>query len=431
MNVYFDTIGCRLNEAEVGTWARDFRRIGHHVVAAPEQAELMVFNSCAVTSDAAKRSRQVMRRLHRANPGAKLVLTGCYSDLEPEAVKALAGVDAIIPNVDKDKFLSSVSELLDLPTMPEMATDSDGQHVFRDRRTRAFVKVQDGCRNQCTFCVVTVARGSERSRTIADVVAEVNHLHEVGFNEVVLTGVHIGGYGSDHGTSLSHLLAAVISDTAIPRIRMGSLEPWDLDEAFFENWASPRLCAHLHLPLQSASNSVLKRMARRCSVEEYQTVLSLARAAAPAMNVTTDLIVGFPGETDEEFAETERHVASMGFGDMHIFSYSRREGTPAARMPGHLSRGVKHERSQRIHTLSRRMQAATCDEYLGTVRPVLWERALRSDKEGFELYRGYTDNYLRVQMEVSEGAGLANSIAAVRLGSLQEDGTILGLSAEC
>jgi threonylcarbamoyladenosine tRNA methylthiotransferase MtaB len=428
MNVYFDTIGCRLNEAEVGTWARDFRRFGHIVVDEPERAELMVFNSCSVTADAAKRSRQVMRRLHRTNPAAKLVLTGCYSDLEPTAVKALMGVDAVIPNIQKDSFAATVSSLLDIPTMPEMAIETEGLHVFRDRRTRAFVKVQDGCRNQCTFCVVTVARGSERSRSIADVVAEVNHLYEVGFQEVVLTGVHIGGYGSDHGTSLGQLIAAVLSDTQIPRIRMGSLEPWDLVEDFFELWSNPRLCPHLHLPLQSGSNSVLKRMARRCSVEEYRSVLNMARAAAPAMNITTDLIVGFPGETNDEFAETEENVAAMAFGDMHIFAYSRREGTPAARMPGHLSRAVKHARSQRIHKLGWKMQSDACRPYLGTARPILWEKPRPGTGSDTEIYRGYTDNYLRVQMEVPAGLGLANTIADARLASLADGGCLIGVS---
>jgi len=424
MNVYFDTIGCRLNEAEVGTWARDFRRFGHQVVEEPERAELMVFNSCAVTADAAKRSRQVMRKLHRTNPGAKLVLTGCYSDLEPSAVQALMGVDAVIPNIQKDALASTVSELLGIPTMPEMAIETEGEHVFQDRRTRAFVKVQDGCRNQCTFCVVTVARGSERSRTIADVVDEVNHLHSVGFQEVVLTGVHIGGYGSDRGTSLKQLLAAVLSDTAIPRVRMGSLEPWDLAEDFFDLWSNPRLCPHLHLPLQSGNNSVLKRMARRCSVEEYRTVLDRARASSSSMNITSDLIVGFPGETDAEFAETERNVAEMGFGDMHIFAYSRREGTPAARMPGHLHRSVKHARSQRIHEISRSMRAEVHRKFVGTIRPVLWEKPREGKTKGTEIYRGYTENYLRVRLEAPAGTNLVNTISNVRLAS-SEDGECL------
>ena len=311
MNVYFDSIGCRLNEAEVGTWSRDFLRLGHRVVHEPEEAELLVFNSCAVTSDASKRSRQVVRRLHRTNPSAKLVLTGCYSDLEPDQAKNLLGVDAVIPNLAKENLVGELGALLETPTMPALAQGIDGRHVFGERRTRAFVKIQDGCRNQCTFCVVTVARGEERSRSIEDVVCEVNHLVELGFNEVVITGVHIGGYGSDHGTDLRQLIRHLLDETTVPRIRMGSLEPWDLPEGFFDLWDNPRMCPHLHLPLQSGSDSVLKRMARRCSVEEYRRVLAAARSVRPDFNITTDLIVGFPGETDAEFEDTAEAIATM------------------------------------------------------------------------------------------------------------------------
>ena len=426
MNVYFDSIGCRLNEAEVGTWSRDFLRLGHRVVHEPEEAELLVFNSCAVTSDASKRSRQVVRRLHRTNPSAKLVLTGCYSDLEPDQAKNLLGVDAVIPNLAKENLVGELGALLETPTMPALAQDIDGQHVFGERRTRAFVKIQDGCRNQCTFCVVTVARGEERSRSIEDVVCEVNHLVELGFNEVVITGVHIGGYGSDHGTDLRQLIRHLLDETTVPRIRMGSLEPWDLPEGFFDLWDNPRMCPHLHLPLQSGSDSVLKRMARRCSVEEYRRVLAAARSVRPDFNITTDLIVGFPGETDAEFEDTAEAIATMDFGHMHIFSYSRREGTPAARMSHHLPRVIKQERSRRIHELASEMKAVQQARMVGTVRTVLWENRTHIDERGLSSVRGYTDNYFRVQMVTDMPERFTNTITPVRLVAPLDANTLEG-----
>ena len=328
MNVYLSSLGCRLNEAELRTWSQEFQGRGHRVLSQPTGADVMVLNTCAVTTEATRSSRQKAKGLHRENPNAKLVLTGCFAEIEPGKAASLPGVDLVVSNQNKDLLVRTLEEELDTLVMPEAATTPESEALFQAHRTRAFIKVQDGCRNQCTFCIVTVARGTERSRTIPDVVKEVQALHSQGYQEVVVTGVHIGGYGHDIGVNLKMLIEALVAETQIPRIRVGSLEPWDLPEGFFSLWGqTPRLCPYFHLPLQSGSDSVLRRMARRCSVDEYKTLAAAARAAIPNVNLTTDLIVGFPGETDAEFIETTESILDIGFGDMHIFSYSSREGT--------------------------------------------------------------------------------------------------------
>lgn len=371
---------------------------------------MVVLNTCAVTGEAAKSSRQKAKKLHRENPKSKLVLTGCFAELEPEQVEAMPGVDLVVSNLHKDQLVQTIEANVDTLVMPDAAMAPQSEAVFNPHRTRAFIKVQDGCRNQCTFCIVTVARGDERSRTIPDVVAEVQDLARRGYQEVVVTGVHIGGYGHDIGVNLKQLIEALLEETAIPRIRVGSLEPWNLPPGFFNLWGqSSRLCPHFHLPLQSGSDTVLKRMARRCTVEEYKALAHAARAAIPDVNLTTDLIVGFPGETDQEFQETTQTILELGFGDMHIFSYSRREGTPAARMRNQLPKAVKKARSRVIHNLARGMKREALNHQLHRSTQVLWETQ-GTAADGEPVWLGYTENYFRVETPVLQGTNLANQI---------------------
>lgn len=395
MNVFLTTLGCRLNEAELQTWSRDFTAAGHAVCDRAEDADVVVVNSCAVTADAAKSSRRLARKAYRNNPAAKLVMTGCYATLEPNSAAAIEGVDLVVANADKAKLPALVADRLDIGDMPAIAQLPGVSFAHRRGRTRAFVKVQDGCRNRCTFCIVTVARGEERSRTVADVVDEVRGLHAAGHDEIVLTGVHLGGYGEDapagEKTSLHALIAAVLADTDVPRLRLGSLEPWDLPERFFELWSHPRLMPHLHLPLQSGSDTVLKRMSRRCPTARFAGLVEAGRAQVPDLVVTTDLIVGFPGETDAEFAETLEFIDRMDFAHMHIFQYSPREGTKAARLPGAVALETKRSRSAQAHTVARTMKERVLRSKMGETRQVLWERAGRDGRA-----TGYTDNYLRV-----------------------------------
>ena len=412
MRVYLDSLGCRLNGAELRAWSADFVAAGHRMVRTPADAELMVLNTCAVTTRAGRESRQRARQLHRQSPEARLVLTGCYSELEPDAAAALMGVDLVVPNTDKDRLVSRVLEEVDVDAMPSAATEPDSQPVFASRRTRAFVKVGDGCRNRCTFCIVTVARGAERSRSIPELVAEVAALHAEGVQEVVLTGVHIGGYGADLGVDLAELIEALLRNTQMPRIRMGSLEPWGVPDRLFELFADRRLCPHLHLPLQSGADVILRRMARRNTASAFEALAGRARNAG--LTLTTDLIVGFPGETEALFEESVRFVAGIGFAHVHCFNYSRRPGTAAAQMSGQVDRDERKRRARVVAALARRMTHDVHAAAVGEVRPVLFERSSVAGR-----WRGYTDHYLPV--EVVHEDDLHNRILPVRLEGLGED----------
>lgn len=421
MDVYLTTLGCRLNEAEIAAWARGFQAAGHRIAASPDRAQVLLLNTCAVTAEAARKSRQFVNRLHRQNPNARLVVTGCYAELEPAAVAALTGVDLVVGNRDKDRLVELVSDQLDLSAMPGLAAEPDSVHVYPGSRTRAFVKVQDGCRNRCAFCIVTIARGAERSRPIPEVVAEVQALHAAGYQEAVLTGVHLGGYGGDLGTDLYTLVAAVLQQTGIPRLRLSSVEPWDLPPDFFALWDSPRLMPHLHLPLQSGCDSTLRRMARRCDTASYARLVEAARAAIPDLTLTTDLIVGFPGETEAEWTATMDFVQEIGFGHVHIFAFSPRQGTTAARLRTQIAGEVKHERSRQMHALAAAMKTGHLSRYLGQTRPVLWEGGAAVDEalpDGSRRWSGYTDNYLRVETTVAAECDLENQVAPVFLSAL-------------
>ncbi|MFQ5576237.1 MAG: tRNA (N(6)-L-threonylcarbamoyladenosine(37)-C(2))-methylthiotransferase MtaB [Anaerolineae bacterium] len=396
MRIKLEFTGCRLNISEIETLSRQFRLAGHQIVGPGQPADLCVFNSCTVTHLADRTSRRRIRRLKRENPQAALVVTGCYAQQAPEVMRRL-GVDLVVGNEDKDQLLQKTIEagLLDAshsvpPPDAPFPLPQPGGH------TRAFVKVQDGCDNRCTFCIVTVARGGSRSRTIADVVAEVRQLTGLGYQEAVLTGVHLGSFGHDRGDrrGLQTLVQAILAQTGIPRLRLSSLEPWDLDEDFFALWQNPRLCRHLHLPLQSGSDAVLKRMARRTDRARFATLVQAARRAIPGLGLTTDLMVGFPGETEAEFADSLAFADRMAFSKMHIFRFSPRRGTAACAMPGQVPPAVAHERSRRMHALSARHERAFRQSMLGQSLPVLWESSQQTP--GGRLWSGLTGNYIRV-----------------------------------
>ncbi|MGD8349806.1 MAG: radical SAM protein, partial [Gammaproteobacteria bacterium] len=264
MLVNFQALGCRLNEAEVETWASQFLQLGHQLTAEAAEADVVVFNSCAVTAQADRKSRQQIGRLQRANPDAQLVVTGCHASLNPEAVKNCLGVDLVVDNRQKDQLVERTLALLGRPSAAEPLSVEAPNALLERGRHRGFIKIQDGCRYRCTYCIVTLARGEERSRSEAEILAEINRLHRQGIQEIALTGVHVGGYGSDTGSSLYRLLNEILEHSEIPRIRLASVEPWDLPANFFDLFDNPRLMPHMHLPLQSGCDSVLRRMARRC-----------------------------------------------------------------------------------------------------------------------------------------------------------------------
>jgi threonylcarbamoyladenosine tRNA methylthiotransferase MtaB len=298
--------------------------------------------------------------------------------------------------------------------MPQSAIEADATGLLARGRQRAFIKIQDGCRYRCTFCIVTLARGEERSRPASEIIKEINQLQDQGIQEAVVTGVHIGGYGSDIGSSVTELIHRILQETDIPRLRIGSIEPWDLPDDFWPLFNSPRFMPHLHLPLQSGSDSVLRRMARRCRKDEYRQLVKQAREQVPDINITTDIIVGFPGETEEEWRNTLEFVEEIGFGDLHIFAYSPRQGTKAASLPGALSREVKRQRSQALHELSERLNRQTLAHYTGRTLPILIESGDES------AWGGYTPNYLRVTATGPSGVDLKNRIVEVSISAIDE-----------
>lgn len=425
MRIHLSALGCRLNEAELEQWANAFAQAGDQIATEPESADVMIMNSCAVTKEAVRKSRQKIQRLQRDNPDAKLVVSGCYSSLASADELAELGVDLVVPNTEKDSLVPLIRDTFAQPDMPQAATIPASTALFRRNRHRAFIKIQDGCRYRCTFCIVTVARGVERSRTINDIVTEVQQLQATGVKEIVLTGVHVGGYGSDLDTNLASLIDALLTDTGIPRIRFASVEPWDLSPGFLTLFANRRVMPHMHLPLQSGSDTVLRRMARRCKTLDFNELTQSLRDAVPDFNITTDIIAGFPGETDAEWQQSLEFIATQAFGHIHAFTYSERDGTKAARLPDPVPLPVRQQRSRELHELAQRLKTGQLEKSVNNVVDILWERGRETQLQGQSIWthQGYTPNYLRVK--TVSNTNLANQIIATRLTGI-EDGKLQG-----
>ncbi len=416
MDIYLDSIGCRLNWSEVEILARQFAEAGHVVVATPGEAQAIVVNTCAVTAQAERKSRHRLRALHRENRNAQIAVIGCYPTLRPDTSSDLPGVAWVIPNARKPRTVDQVTaEQTDPPPWTEAAVSGE------PLRTRAFVKVQDGCDNLCTYCIVRSLRGSSRSRSVSDVTSEVQALVEkAGSQEVVLTGANLGAYGRDLGLDegLRALVKAVLSDTDIGRLRLSSLEPWDIDGEFFELWGDPRLCRQIHLPLQAGCDATLLRMGRPIGRDAYERLVQAARAAIPDLAVTTDVLVGFPGEDQQAFCDSYAFVERMAFAKLHVFPYSPRPGTPATKLPGQVAPGVRDDRARRMRALGAEQRRRFKERFLGRELDVLWEKRRRDGR-----WTGWTDNYVRVAAAY-EG-DLTNQITPARLVAL-ENNTVKG-----
>jgi threonylcarbamoyladenosine tRNA methylthiotransferase MtaB len=435
MRIYLEALGCRLNYAEMAALGRQLAGDGHELADSAAAADLCVLNSCTVTGEAARQSRQLARQLARANPSARLIVTGCYATLEGETVAQLPNVELVVGNARKDDLFALIRDQVESTRLKVERQADDLQPSTFNRspsRTRAFVKTQDGCHNRCTFCIVTVARGAERSRAIAEIVAEVNDLHAEGYQEAVLTGVHLGGYGSDRDADLRSLIEALLAETRIPRLRLSSLEPFDLTADFFDLWnaSGGRLMPHLHLPAQAGSDAVLRRMARRNRAADFEALVAAARGAIPGLTITTDLIAGFPGETEADFAETLGFARRVGFAHIHAFPYSARQGTAAARFSGQVPEVERKRRVRALTALDAELGTAVRQSFVDEIRPVLWESrepvplavttlntAPRQETPptGQVVWAGLTDNYLRVLAAVPSGPDLHNRLTPVRL----------------
>ncbi len=418
--IYFGSLGCRLNQSEMDAIARRVVGNGHQVVARPEDAEICVLNSCAVTAEAERKSRQALRRIHRENPAAQVIATGCYATLFPDRAGALVGVEQVIPNPDKHNLpLILGLESRNLHVIPVDKLDHG--------RTRAFVQIQDGCDNRCSYCITTIARGPAHSRPPGDILSEIQSLTLAGYREVVLTGVHVGNYGREKderrpAATLTNLIQGILRNTDIERLRLSSLEPWDIDPNFFELWQNRRLCRQLHLPLQSGSAAILRRMGRRTTPSEFRVLAKAALQGIPDLALTTDIIVGFPGETEQNFAESMDFIREIDFSRLHVFRFSLRPGTAAAGMPDQVSPHIMQRRSQMLRELAVHKQNVFLACFIGRTMPVLWESRVGDDLEP-PLWRGHTDNYITVT--AASHRSLQNEILPAKLCQIQA-GSIRG-----
>jgi threonylcarbamoyladenosine tRNA methylthiotransferase MtaB len=411
MQVYLDSVGCRLNWSEIELLARQFTAAGCTIVSEPEKADMCVINTCAVTAKAERKTRHRVRSLHRQNPDADIAVVGCYPTLKPQTSAGFPGVAWVIPNAEKAQVARIVGA-----TSQEVAFSTLA--VRRPPlRARAFIKVQDGCDNHCTYCIIRSLRGPSRSRTVSDIIAEIRALvEEAGCQEAVLTGASLGAYGRDLGLrrGLRTLVETILVDTQLARLRLSSLEPWDIDETFFELWKDSRLCRQIHLPLQAGCDGTLRRMGRPVTKAEFARLVEAARAAIPDVAVTTDVLVGFPGEDDNAFRESYQFVERTRFAKLHVFPYSPRPGTPATKLTHQVPRQVRDERARRMRELGILQRRRFHNRFLGRKLEVLWERKGRDGR-----WAGWTDNYIQVVARAE--ADLCGRITPARLLALEKD----------
>lgn len=421
--VAFITLGCKVNQYDSDAMRSLFLRRGYTAAEGEEEADVYVINTCSVTSVGDKKSRQTIRRIRRAHPDAVIAAAGCYAQLAPEEVEK-TGCDVIVGNHNRNhivdyveeaargRVLNEVSDIMKVSEFENLTVDPEGEE-----KTRAFIKVQEGCDNYCTFCIIPYARGRLKSRRQEDAVAEAALLAEKGYREIVLTGIHLGNYGRDlhDGTSLSTLVSALLAIPGIARIRLGSIESVELsDELIRIIQTEDRVCSHLHLPLQSGSDTVLRRMNRHYRLQEFIDLIDGLREKIPGLALTTDLIVGFPGETEELFCETLDTLRRLRFSGIHVFPYSRRTGTPAASYPDQISAAVKKERVHRVETLEKDISREFRSAFVGKTVRVLAEE----EKDG--LFEGLSDEYIRVRIQ---GAQVRRGgLYRVRIGSVTENG---------
>lgn len=481
------TLGCKVNQADSEAIGEQMSTAGFVQRDFDEAADIYIVNTCTVTHMGDRSSRQMINQAHRRHPNALLVVTGCYAEANPQAVAALPGVDLVVGNNGKDALVEAIQDRWRMSrseTTQQPASDAvsplsaeagkhvlpmlllDTQHIGSDQslvldhaeeepqpdnpsrlspftdtisppetstarfisRTRVQMKVQDGCNNRCTYCIVPYVRGGSRSRGIASVVEHIRRKVRAGFQEIVLTGIHLGDYHpeGDEKCDLGDLIATLLHETDIPRIRVSSLEPEDFRLEWLELWQDRRMCRHLHLPMQSGSDAILRRMARRYTSARYHTIIATAKQLVPGIAISTDIITGFPGETESDFEQSYQLAAELQFAKAHIFRFSPRQGTAAARMKGQVKEEVKKGRSERLLTLNEEDGRRFRQQFLGEAVQVLIE----SYKHG--RWEGLTDNYLRVEIEDlpdAETRNWQNTLVKAQLAQLVEDG-ICGIFVE-
>ena len=415
--VAFYTLGCKVNQYETNAMIQQFQEHGYELVEFEEKADIYIINTCTVTNMSDKKSREMLRRAKKQNPVSTLVAVGCYAQVGKEKLEQIPEIDLILGTNEKNNIVAYVEKYRKEKKREEVVTDVMQMREFQDFGTitytdknRAAIKVQDGCDRFCSYCIIPYARGRVRSRKIESVVKEAEEISKKGVKEIVITGIHIASYGKDlpGNISLIHLLEALNAVPTIQRIRLGSLEPKLMTKEFIERLVKlEKICDHFHLSLQSGCNATLARMNRRYTTEEFYEVVTMLRQAYPNVSLTTDIIVGFPGETEEEFEETYQFLQKVQFYKMHVFKYSPRSGTKAAQMKEQIDGNKKEIRSNRLLELSDKNQQEQNKKEIGKVVEVLWEEY----KDGY--YIGHTTNYEEVKINTQEQ--LENTITKVTI----------------
>ena len=424
MRFGFYTLGCKVNQYETQAMEQLLRALGHTVGAFSEACDGYIINTCSVTAVADKKNRAVLRRCRRENPDAVIGVCGCYSQHDPDAVQTL-GADVVGGSAERERFIQAFLACVERKQKARVVDDALKRRSFErlpagglEGRTRAMLKVQDGCCNFCSYCIIPYTRGPVRSAPLALAVEQTRQLAAQGFREITVTGIEIASWGADlpGKPALIDLLEAVCAAAGDIRVRLGSLEPRIVTEPFCARLAKlPNLCPHFHLSLQSGCDSVLLRMRRKYDTARYLHSVELLKKYFPHCAVTTDMIVAFPGETEEEFQQSLAFIKKCGFGDMHIFPYSRRPGTPADKLPGQLPNQVKEDRSRRAAEVAQQMSEAYRKGFLGKTLEVLFEQ-----QEG-TLFTGHTPNYIKVYYK---GDRLRNVRKTVRITALYKDGLL-------
>ena len=412
MKVALDTLGCKLNQAETELLAKQFAEAGYKLVSAADEADVYILNTCTVTHTADGKCRRRLRLAHGRNPDALLVATGCYAERAPQELTQIEGIGFVLGNDEKLDLRRRLEELggISRPVSLEDGSPTDCHPSFR---TRAFIKVQDGCHNFCAYCIVPLVRGGEKSLPVSQIVGEIKGRIDDGDKEVVLTGTKIGSYCYD-GVNLKGLLESILAETEVARLRLSSLQPWEISPELIRLWGDSRLCRHFHLCLQSGSDIVLSRMKRGYSVSDYQRSVSLIRALVSEVAITTDIMTGFPGETEVEFEESYDFCRQMEFARIHVFTYSPRVGTHAVQMSGQVKAQIKEQRSQKMQALAEESARNFSQWFLGKTMLVLWE------KRSGGTWSGHTDNYIKIYTKSSED--LTNKLLPVKLVEVRGDG---------
>lgn len=418
--VAFYTLGCKVNQYETNAMEQQFIQNNYKIVDNTEKADIYVINTCTVTNMADRKSRQMLRRVKEINQSAVIVVCGCYAQVAKTELEQIPEVDIILGINEKNKIVQIVEEYLASKNNIIEVADVSKQKEFLDfgdvtytEKNRAVIKVQDGCNMFCSYCLIPYARGRIRSRKIENVVSEIEKIAKQGIKEVVITGIHVASYGKDfenENIRLINLLEEINKIEGIERIRLSSLEPTIVDEEFAQRLSKlEKICDHFHLSLQSGCDATLKRMNRKYTTARYKEATEILRKFYPNANFTTDVIVGFPGETDEEFNQTYKFLKEIGFYKMHIFKYSPRKGTVAEKLPNQVDGNIKEERSKKLIELSNNMQNEKNSQYIGETVKVLFEEY----ESGY--YKGHTTNYMVVKVKEKEQDGFIDNIKDIEI----------------